>query len=83
MSKPRVLRADDHQLVAEGLRSLLEPEFELVGIVTGGRELLSEASELVTAIREALQGRTYVTPPYCRRVAAIISRKGSPAGRAF
>jgi DNA-binding NarL/FixJ family response regulator len=127
MSKVRVLIADDHQIVAEGLRSLLGPEFELVGIVTDGREMLAAArdlrpdvvvldismpalngieaavqlraagsparlifltmhkeasyaaraldagaagfvlkhaatAELVTAIREAIQGRTYVTP---------------------
>jgi DNA-binding NarL/FixJ family response regulator len=127
MTRPRLLLADDHQIVAEGLRSLLEPEFELVGIVSDGREALAAieslrpdvvvldiamptlngieaarqlraagspvkvvfltmhrdaayaaraldagaagfvlkhaaAAELVTAIREALQGRTYVTP---------------------
>ncbi len=127
MTRPRVLLADDHQIMAEGLRSLLEPEFELVGIVTDGREALAAvealrpdvvvlditmpslngieaarqlraagslarvvfltmhrdaayaaraldagaagfvlkhaaAAELVTAIRQALQGRTYVTP---------------------
>src|SRR5436853_1752015 len=127
MSKPRVLLADDHQILAEGLRGLLEPEFEVVGVVADGRELVaaakklrpdvivaditmpalngidaaaqlrevgveakvvfltmhhdvayarraldagaagfvlkhSVASELVTAVREALQGRTYVTP---------------------
>ena len=127
MSKPRVLIADDHQILAEGLRGLLEPEFEVAGVVADGRELVaaakalrpdvivaditmpslngieaavqlreggseakgvfltmhrdvayarlameagaagfvlkhSVASELVTAVREALQGRTYVTP---------------------
>jgi DNA-binding NarL/FixJ family response regulator len=127
MSKPRILIADDHQILAEGLRGLLEPEFEVVGVVTDGRELVaaakkhrpdlivadvtmpslngidaavqlhgagvkakvvfltmhrdvayarramqagaagfvlkhSVASELVMAVREALQGRTYVTP---------------------
>jgi DNA-binding NarL/FixJ family response regulator len=127
MSKPRILIADDHQILAEGLRGLLEPEFEVVGVVADGRELVaaakehrpdlivadvtmpalngieaaahlrdigvksrvvfltmhrdvayarlamaagaagfvlkhSLASELVTAIREALRGRTYVTP---------------------
>jgi DNA-binding NarL/FixJ family response regulator len=127
MSKPRVLIADDHQILAEGLRGLLEPEFEVVAVVADGRELVaaarqhrpdvivadvtmpslngidaaeqlldegvkakvvfltmhrdvayarrameagalgfvlkhSAASELVTAVREALQGRTYVTP---------------------
>jgi DNA-binding NarL/FixJ family response regulator len=116
MSRHRILIADDHQILAEGLRGLLEPEFEVMGVVADGRELLSAAkklrpdvivaditmpslngieaaaqlrdigvkekvvfltmhrdvayarrkhsvaSELVTAVREALQGRTYVTP---------------------
>jgi DNA-binding NarL/FixJ family response regulator len=127
MTKPRILIADDHQILAEGLRGLLEPEFEVVGVVADGRELVaaarkhrpdvivadvtmpalngieaaaqlrdmgvqakvvfltmhhdvayarraleagaagfvlkhSAASELVTAVREALRGQTYVTP---------------------
>jgi DNA-binding NarL/FixJ family response regulator len=127
MNRPRVLIADDHQILAEGLRELLEPEFEVVGVVADGRELVaaarhhqpdvivaditmpslngidavvqaraggvaarvvfltmhrdvayarrameagaagfvlkhSAAAELVTAVREALRGRTYVTP---------------------
>lgn len=41
--KPRLLMADDHRLVLEGLKSLLESEFELVGVVEDGRALL-EAS---------------------------------------
>jgi DNA-binding NarL/FixJ family response regulator len=127
MSRPRVLIADDHRILAEGVRGLLEPEFEVVGVVADGRELVAAAktlrpdvivadvtmpalngieaarqlrdagvtakvvfltmhrdvayarqafeagaagfvlkhsvsSELVTAIREALRGQTYVTP---------------------
>lgn len=46
MKRPRVLLADDHLIVAEGLRSLLEPEFELVGIVEDGRALLDAANKL-------------------------------------
>lgn len=46
MSRLRVLLADDHRLVAEGLKSLLEPEFDLVGIVEDGRALLDEAGRL-------------------------------------
>ena len=125
--RPRVLLADDHLLVAEALKSLLTPEFDLVGVVEDGRELIEAArtfrpdvivadvtmphlngidalvrlrqggdpvpvvfltmhrdvtfarraleagasgfvlkhsapAELVTAIRAALQGRTYLTP---------------------
>jgi len=127
MKKTRVLLADDHKIVLEGLRSLLEPEFEIVGAVEDGRALVAEAKrlspevvvadismpglngidaakqirkidahikivfltmhadvnyaasafeagasgfvlkhsapqELITALREAVQGRTYVTP---------------------
>jgi len=127
MKKTRVLLADDHKIVLEGLRGILEPEFEIVGAVEDGRSLVAEAKrlcpevvvadismpglngmdaarqirkndervkivfltmhsdvsyaagafdagasgfvlkhsaaqELITAIREAMQGRTYVTP---------------------
>ena len=44
--KPRILIADDHRIVAEGLRSLLEPEFELVGIVEDGRALITATEKL-------------------------------------
>lgn len=46
MNKSRVLLADDHRILAEGVRSLLEPEFELVGIVADGRELVEAALKL-------------------------------------
>ena len=127
MKRTRILLADDHKIVLEGLKRLLEPEFDLVGTVEDGRALVSQAeqlrpdvivvdismpllngieaicqikkidpsvkvvfltmhpdvtyairafeagaagyvlkhsasTELLTAIREALQGRTYVTP---------------------
>ena len=127
MSRPRILIADDHRILAEGIRSLLEPEFAVVAVVSDGRELVAAAkqhlpdvivvdismpslngieaavqvraagvaakmvfltmhrdvayarrameagavgfvlkhsvsSELLTAIREALQGKTYITP---------------------
>lgn len=127
MKRTRVLLADDHKIVLDGLKRLLEPEFELAGTVEDGRALVSAAqkmapdvivvdismpllngieavrqirkldqhvkvvfltmhpdvtyavrafeagasgyvlkhaasSELLTAIHEALKGRTYVTP---------------------
>ena len=46
MSNIRILLADDHTMVAEGLRALLEPEFELVGMVEDGHALLDKAKEL-------------------------------------
>lgn len=45
-ARPRVLIADDHSIVAEGLRSVLDKRFEVVGIVQDGRELLSQAPKL-------------------------------------
>ena len=127
MTRPRILLADDHTLMAEALRHLLQTDFDVVGTVSDGRALIeaaealkpelvvvdigmpllngldaaeqvkalhpdikvifltqnreprlaveafrrkasgyllkdSAASELVTAIREALQGRSYVSP---------------------
>ncbi len=44
--RARLLIADDHTLLAEACKSLLEPEFEVVGIVDNGRALLRMAGEL-------------------------------------
>ena len=44
--KPRVLLADDHKIVLEGLRGLLGDQFELVGLATNGRELIAQAAAL-------------------------------------
>jgi len=41
-----VIIADNHQILAEGLRSLLEPEFELVASVENGRELVAKTKEM-------------------------------------
>lgn len=46
LTRARVLLADDHRILAEGLTRLLEPEYELVGIVGDGRSLVEAASEL-------------------------------------
>jgi len=45
-SRPRILIADDHKLVAELCERLLETEFDVVGIVFDGRDLVRAASEL-------------------------------------
>lgn len=44
--KPRILLADDHALLAEGVRKILEPHFEIVGIAENGRSLLELAENL-------------------------------------
>jgi len=46
MKRPRVLLADDHTLVVDGLRRILEPECEVVGTVEDGRSVLVAAEEL-------------------------------------
>ena len=46
MNRPRILLADDHQLLLEAFQGLLEPEFEVVGTVTDGRALLAAAPRL-------------------------------------
>jgi len=45
-AKPRVLLADDHRMFAEGLKSLLAEEFELVGVVEDGHAMVRAAREL-------------------------------------
>jgi DNA-binding NarL/FixJ family response regulator len=144
MSRPRILMADDHRMVAEGLRSLLEPTFELVEIVEDGRQLVAAAkrlapdvivadismpelngldavrqlrqagckapvvfltmhkdpnyavramhagasgfvlkhsasSELLTAIRESLAGRTYVTPAIAEVMERLTTSRSADA----
>ncbi len=46
MMPPRILLADDHTLVAEAFKQLLEPEYSVVGTVTDGRTLLAVALKL-------------------------------------
>jgi DNA-binding NarL/FixJ family response regulator len=46
MKRPRVLLADDHTLVLDGLRKILEPECEVVGAVEDGRSLVATAEQL-------------------------------------
>lgn len=46
MHSARILIADDHPLVVESLRQLLEPTFSVVGTVGTGEELLAAAEAL-------------------------------------
>ena len=144
MTRARILVADDHTMLLEAFKALLEPEFEIVGTVTDGRALLaafsrlnpdvvlmdiampllngldagrqlklqqrsvkliyvtmnpdpelagealrlgasgyvlksSAASELTQAIREALRGRSYITPLIARDVVGVlIERREGP-----
>ena len=46
MACPRVMLADDHTMLVEAFRKLLEPQFEVVGAVSDGRALVEIAPQL-------------------------------------
>jgi DNA-binding NarL/FixJ family response regulator len=46
MKRTRVLLADDHRLLIDALKAILEPQFDVVGTVTDGRSLLEAAKKL-------------------------------------
>jgi DNA-binding NarL/FixJ family response regulator len=46
MGRTRILLADDHTLFCALLRDLLEPEYEVIGSVRDGHELLEAAAKL-------------------------------------
>jgi DNA-binding NarL/FixJ family response regulator len=46
VKNPRILVADDHVLIAEALKSMLAPDYDVVGTVSDGRSLLDAAATL-------------------------------------
>jgi DNA-binding NarL/FixJ family response regulator len=44
--RPRILIADDHSIVAEGIRALLAQNFDVIAVVRDGRQLLTEAPQV-------------------------------------
>ena len=46
LTRPRVLVADDHQMLVDALKRVLEPRCEVVGMASNGRELLKSAARL-------------------------------------
>lgn len=144
--KHRIILADDHAIVLDGLRRILEPEFEIVATTGDGRELVAAieklkpeiavadismpllngldalrqskgghsrtrfvfltgspdvalatqafrlgasgyvlkhaaAEELVGAIREAIEGRTYITPRIANEVLQNLMSQPSDAAQ--
>ena len=65
--RPRVLLADDHLLVAEALKSLLTPEFDLVGVVEDGRALVEAVGKLQPDVIVA-----DVTMPHLNGIDALV-----------
>ena len=44
MKRIRILLADDHFMVSAGFQKLLEPEYEVEGVVEDGRAVLKDAA---------------------------------------
>ena len=76
MNKTSVLLAEDHTIVAEGLKSILEGEFDLVGIVPDGRSLVETAKQLKPDVIV-----TDISMPLLNGLDAVrqIKREGLPA----
>jgi DNA-binding NarL/FixJ family response regulator len=75
VSRPRVLLADDHRLVSEGLKHLLADDFDLVGIVEDGRALLAEAKKLKPDVIVA-----DITMPHLNGIDAMTQLRKDNAG---
>jgi len=70
VSSPRVLLADDHRVVSEGLKRLLADDFELVGMVEDGRALVAAAKKLQPDVVVA-----DITMPHLNGIEAIAQLK--------
>jgi DNA-binding NarL/FixJ family response regulator len=46
MKRTRVLLADDHRMLLDALKELLEPKYEVVGLVSDGRAVLKVAEKV-------------------------------------
>ena len=46
MKRPRIILADDHRMFAEGLKRLLEPDYEIVAMVDNGKDLMATVAEI-------------------------------------
>jgi DNA-binding NarL/FixJ family response regulator len=75
MSRPRVLLADDHRVVSEGLKHLLAEDFELVGMVEDGRTLVAEAKKLKPDVIVA-----DITMPHLNGIDAMTQLRRDNAG---
>jgi DNA-binding NarL/FixJ family response regulator len=46
VQRPRVFLADDHTLLLDAFKTLLEPKYDIVGTAVDGREMLKKVKEL-------------------------------------
>ncbi len=70
MRRPRVLLADDHRMMCEGLKSILTAEFELVAIVEDGRALIEAAKKFRPEVIV-----TDITMPELNGIDALVQLK--------
>jgi DNA-binding NarL/FixJ family response regulator len=75
VSRPRVLLADDHRVVAEGLKRLLAEDFELVGLAEDGRALVDAAKKLRPDVIVA-----DISMPHLNGIDAMIQLRKDNAG---
>jgi len=75
MSRPRILLADDHPMILEGIRAVLAPQFEIVGTVGDGLALVEAALRLKPDLIVA-----EVTIPLLNGIDAAIQIKRSVPG---
>jgi DNA-binding NarL/FixJ family response regulator len=50
MKKPRIILADDHTILLDALKNMIQPEFEVVATCSDGRELIKAAAEFNPSI---------------------------------
>ena len=76
MKRPRLLFADDHAMLVAGLCRIVEPEFEVAGTASDGRELLERAESLKPDVVVA-----DISMPLCNGLEATreLSKRGVTA----
>jgi hypothetical protein len=96
VAKARALLADDHQMVVEAFKKLLEPEFEVVAVASDRRKLLQLAlrtrpdaeefdrrAELRTAMAAVMSGKHYVSQSCRPATRAVHSGPASATSPGF
>jgi len=94
MKRPRILLADDHTLMVEALKHLLQADFDVVGTVSDGRALLRAAADLkpevvvVDIAMPLLNGldageRLHALHPHIRVIYLTQNREPRVAAEAF
>ena len=76
MTRPRILLADDHAMLLEAFKALLEPEFDVVGTVTDGRMLRGSVRAAASRHRGARHRDAAAERARCRAAAQGAAQVG-------